>query len=149
MHMFLYSYNVTFLYMFWALLCSSSGGQTVCIQDMVSSLSMSSRGGRAVHRLREIPLNSSGRAVWGLGMKPLGSWYCGFESRWGHGCVWCVFVVCCVGSGLCGELIPQLEESYHVCVSVCLTVCDLETSKIRRARPELGSCTTEKESSDR
>ena len=38
MHKFLYSYNVTVLYMFRAVLCSSSGGQIVCIQHMVSSL---------------------------------------------------------------------------------------------------------------
>ena len=47
MHKFLYSYNVTVLYMFRAVLCSSSGGQIVCMQHMVSSLSMSGRGGRA------------------------------------------------------------------------------------------------------
>jgi len=38
MHKFLYSYNVTFLYMFRAALCSSSGGQIVYIQHMVLSL---------------------------------------------------------------------------------------------------------------
>jgi len=31
--------------MFRAVLCSSSGGQILCIQHMVSSLSMSDRGG--------------------------------------------------------------------------------------------------------
>jgi len=36
--------------MFRAVLCSSSGGQIVCIQHMVSSLSMSDRGGRTAHR---------------------------------------------------------------------------------------------------
>jgi len=39
--------------MFRAIICSSSGGQIVYIQDIVSSLSISGRGGRAVHRLRE------------------------------------------------------------------------------------------------
>lgn len=48
-----------------------------------------------------------------------------------------MFVVCCVGSGLCDELIPLLEEPYRVCLRVCLVLCDLETSKLRRARPEL------------
>ena len=48
MHKFLYSYNVTVLYMFRAVLCSSSGGQIVFIQHMVSSLSMSGRGGGTV-----------------------------------------------------------------------------------------------------
>jgi len=53
MHKFIYSHNVTVLYMFRATLCSSSGGQIVCLQHMVSSLSMSGHGVRAVHRLRE------------------------------------------------------------------------------------------------
>ena len=39
-----------------------------------------------------------------------------FESRRGHGCSSLVFVVCCVGSGLCDGLITRSEESY--CVSV-------------------------------
>jgi len=51
MHKFLF-YNkcVIFLYMFWALLCSSSGGQNCIIQHPVSSHSV---GGRPVRRLRE------------------------------------------------------------------------------------------------
>jgi hypothetical protein len=53
MHKFLYSYNVTVLHMFRAVLCSSSGDQIICIQHMVSSLSVSGRGGRTVHWLRE------------------------------------------------------------------------------------------------
>jgi len=40
--------------MFRAIICSSSGGQIVYIQHLVSSLSISGRGGRAVHRLREL-----------------------------------------------------------------------------------------------
>ena len=49
-----------------------------------------------------------------------------------------------VGSGLCDELITRSEESYSVCVcvSVCLIVCDLQPSKIRRPRPDLGCSTT-------
>jgi hypothetical protein len=31
-----------------------------------------------------------------------------------------------------------------VCVCVCLTVCDLETSTVRRLRPKSGCCATEK-----
>jgi hypothetical protein len=31
-----------------------------------------------------------------------------------------VFVVCCVGSGLCDELITRSEESYQVCLSNCV-----------------------------
>ena len=56
MHKFLYSYNVTILYVFGAVLCSSPGGQILCIQHMVSSLSMSGRGGRAVRCLRQSSL---------------------------------------------------------------------------------------------
>jgi len=52
-----------------------------------------------------------------------------------------MFVLCCVGSGLCDELIIHSDESN------CLTVCALETSAMKRPRPELGCCTTQKEMS--
>jgi hypothetical protein len=35
-----------------------------------------------------------------------------------------MFVVCCVGSGRCDELVTLSEESY----GVCLCVCDLDIS---------------------
>ena len=41
--------------MFQAVLCSSSGGQIVCIQHMVSSLYMGGRGCRVVHWLTTRP----------------------------------------------------------------------------------------------
>jgi len=50
MHKYVYSYSITILYMFWALLCSSSGGSIVCVQHLVLSLSVS---GRMLHWLRE------------------------------------------------------------------------------------------------
>ena len=58
MHKFLF-YNkfIIFLYMFRALVCSSSGGQNSIIQHLVSSLSV---GGRPVHRLGQIYCPSSG-----------------------------------------------------------------------------------------
>ena len=43
----------------------------------------------------------------------------GFESRWRHACSSLAFRVCCVGSGLCDELINRTEESYRVCVRAC------------------------------
>ena len=57
-----------------------------------------------------------------------------------------VFVVCCVVSGLCGELILRSEESYRERARVCVCVCvyDLLISKIRRAKPELVVCATKK-----
>ena len=38
---------------------------------------------------------SSGRAVYGVGLRPLACWDCGFESHRGHGCLSVVSVVCC------------------------------------------------------
>jgi len=48
MHKYLYSYNITILYVFRTLLCSSSGGLILYLQHLVSSLSMN---GRALHWL--------------------------------------------------------------------------------------------------
>jgi len=53
-------------------------------------------------------------------------------------------VLCCVGSGLCDGLITHSEESYRVCVCVCLIVCDLETSALKRPGQDLDCHTTEK-----
>jgi len=39
----------------------------------------------------------SGRAVSGMGLRPLPCWDCVFESRQGHGCLFLVSVVCCQG----------------------------------------------------
>ena len=65
-----------------------------------------------------------------------------FESRWGHTCSFLAFVVCYAGSGLCDGLIIPSEESFWVCVS--LIACYLETSTLRRSRPELRCCATKK-----
>ena len=45
--------------------------------------------------------------------------------------------MCCVGSGLCDELITCSGESYWFCVRVSQMVHDLETSTLRRSRPYL------------
>ena len=44
---------------------------------------------------------------------------------------------CCVlsGRGLCDELITRPEESYRL---LCVVVCDLEPSRLRRTYPALG-----------
>ena len=52
-----------------------------------------------------------------------------------------VFAVCCVGSGLCDELISRSREDLpHL---ACRIVCDLETSTMRRPGNEWGCCTSE------
>ena len=50
---------------------------------------------------------------------------------------------CCVlaGRGLWDELITRPEESYRL---LCVVVCDLETSRMRRPWPALGCSATEK-----
>jgi hypothetical protein len=54
----------------------------------------------------------SGRAVWGVGLRPLACWDCGFESQRGDGCL-------LSDRGLCDELITRPEEPYRVwCVCV-------------------------------
>jgi hypothetical protein len=44
-------------------------------------------------RFHNNEFGSGGRVVWGVGLRPLACWNCGFESREGHGylsCEWCV-----------------------------------------------------------
>ena len=68
----------------------------------------------------------SGRAVWGVDLRPLACWDCGFESRWGHGSLSLATIVYCqVG------LITRPEEIYRVGVSEC----DREALIMRRSRP--------------
>jgi hypothetical protein len=54
-----------------------------------------------------------------------------------------VFCVCCVGNGLCDELIMHWSPTECVCVCVS-NVCDLETPATQKPEPSLGCCTTEK-----
>jgi len=42
-----------------------------------------------------ISADPNGRAAYGVGLRPLACWYCGFESRRGHRCLTVVSVVCC------------------------------------------------------
>jgi len=81
------------------------------------------------------------RSRWPCDLLPLDCWNIGFESQWRYECSSVVFVVCCVGSGLCGEPITTSETS-NGCL--CLNVCDLKTSKMRRPKPNLGYCATKK-----
>ena len=93
---------------------------------------------RTPQRTQPIPITKTKRLMAdprGVGLQPLDFWDRGFESRWRHGCSSLVFVVCCVCSGLCDELITRSGESYRLCLYVCLIVCDLETSKMRWPSP--------------
>jgi len=49
-----------------------------------------------------------------------------------------VFVVHCIGSSLCDELIT----TYQVFMCVCLIVCELGTSTMWQPKPNLGCGTT-------
>jgi len=77
-----------------------------------------------IYKLQLCIVGLSGRAVYGVGLRPLACWDCGFESHLRHRYVCCE---CCVlsGRGLCDELITRPEESYRLW---CVVVCDLETS---------------------
>ena len=48
-----------------------------------------------------------------------------------------MFVVCCVGSGVCDRLVTRSEEYYRVRMRACVCpiVHDLETPKTRRLHP--------------
>ena len=37
----------------------------------------------------------SGRAVYGVGLRPLACWDCGIDARRGHGCLSLMSIVCC------------------------------------------------------
>ena len=57
-------------------------------------------------------VHPSGRAVKGVGLRPLACRDFGFESRRGHGCQ-CLESDVLSGSGLCLELIIHPKESYR------------------------------------
>ena len=50
---------------------------------------------RKLRFLCEFHADSGGRAVCGVGLRPLACWDCGFESRRVQGCLSLVSVVCC------------------------------------------------------
>ena len=62
--------------------------------------------------------DSGGRVVEGVGLRVLACWECGFEFRRGHVCLFWVLCVRWVESS--DGPIPRPEESYQVCVWVCV-----------------------------
>ena len=72
------------------------------------------------YRGRRTVIKESFTATIGIILQSLDCWDRGFESRSGNGCSSLVFVVYCVGSGFCDELMSRVEESYRVHVSNCV-----------------------------
>ena len=71
---------------------------------------------RKIHLGLQIISDPVYRAVHGVGLRPLHCWDRGFEFHCGHEYFFLMFIVYCVGSGLCYELMTCSEESYRVCV---------------------------------
>jgi hypothetical protein len=71
----------------------------------------------------------SGRAVYGVGLRPFACWDCGFESRRGKGCLSLVSVVCCQAeiSSTGWSLVQRSPTECGV------SECDREASKTEAA----------------
>jgi hypothetical protein len=67
--------------------------------------------------------NPSGRAVYGVGLRPFACWDCGFESHQGHGYLCLLSVVCChVEVSASGwSLVQRSPTECGVCLSVIAT----------------------------
>jgi hypothetical protein len=56
----------------------------------------------------------SGRAAYGVGLRPSACWDRGFESHRGHRCLSIMSVCVLSGRALCDGIITRPEESYRV-----------------------------------
>ena len=83
-----------------------------------------------------------GREVSCESLQPIACWDYAFESRRGYGYLFLVNIVRLSGRGLCDGPITRPKESNRLC---CVTVCDLETSSMRRPWPALGCYVRERE----
>jgi hypothetical protein len=74
--------------------------------------------------------DSSGRAVWAVGLWPLACWVCGFESRRGNGCLSDMSVVCCQVefSATSWSLVQRSPTDCGICLSVIVKHWWLEMS---------------------
>jgi len=59
-----------------------------------------------------------------VGQQRLKCWDCRYKFSLGRGCSLFVFVLCCVDSSISNKLIIQSEQTYQVCVSVYMCVCE-------------------------
>ena len=66
---------------------------------------------------------STGHSIYGVGLRSLACWDCGFESRRLHGCFSVVGVVCCQVEVSATSWFTRLDESYRVWR---VDVCDLQ-----------------------
>ena len=82
----------------------------------------------------------SGRAVKGVGLRPLACWDCGFVFHGGNGCLSVVSVVCCQVdvSATSWSLVQRSPIDCNA------PQCDLKTSWMRRPWPNGGCCTKRK-----
>jgi hypothetical protein len=79
----------------------------------------------------------SGRAVYGLSLRPLACWDCGFQSHRRHGCLFLVSVVSCHVE-VSATSWSLVQRSHYL--AWCVVVCKLETSWMRRFWPPGGCC---------
>ena len=69
------------------------------------------------------PADTGGRTVYGVRLRPLACWDCGFESRSEKECQPLVSVVCCqVEVSAKGRSLVQRNPTEYVCVCVSLNV---------------------------
>jgi hypothetical protein len=81
-----------------------------------------------------------GRAVWGVDLRPLVCWDCGFESRRRHGSLSLGGVVCCQVEA-CATVWSLVERSPTECD---MSDCDRETLTVRRTWSTRGCHTMKK-----
>jgi hypothetical protein len=63
-----------------------------------------------------VAADPDGRTVYGVGLRPLTCWHCGFESRRKYGCLSLAYVPVMSGRGICDGPIPRPKENYRVCI---------------------------------
>jgi hypothetical protein len=81
-------------------------------------------------------VDPSGRAAYGVDLQPFACWDCGFESRWGHGCLSLASVLCCqVEVSASGWSLVQRSPT-----ECTVSECDREASIMKRPWPTGGCC---------
>ena len=82
-----------------------------------------------IRTLHHITVDSVDPRLWDVGLQSIECRNRSFESRWGHDCSSILFVLYCVGTGLCDELVTRSEDCCRVCVCVCVWMCACELSR--------------------